>query len=78
MDVPADLSADWVLVVCPIGKRSLIVASKVWTKHSLMNNDVFLNLGEIFIGVISTQAEFVLPVTEVRRAMPNRKLNLGN
>ncbi|KAB5565929.1 hypothetical protein PHYPO_G00247150 [Pangasianodon hypophthalmus] len=28
VDVPADLSADWLLVVCPVGKRSLIVASK--------------------------------------------------
>ncbi|KAK7891791.1 hypothetical protein WMY93_023754 [Mugilogobius chulae] len=28
VDVPAELSSDWLLVVCPVGKRSLIVASK--------------------------------------------------
>ncbi|XP_072529905.1 snurportin-1 [Salminus brasiliensis] len=28
VDVPADLGADWLLVVCPVGKRSLVVASK--------------------------------------------------
>uniref|UniRef100_A0A8B9K272 Snurportin-1 n=1 Tax=Astyanax mexicanus TaxID=7994 RepID=A0A8B9K272_ASTMX len=28
VDVPADLSSDWLLVVCPVGKRSLVVASK--------------------------------------------------
>ena len=42
VDVPADLSSDWFLVVCPVGKRSLIVASKVWT---------FLKM--IFLNVIS-------------------------
>ncbi|XP_016393085.1 snurportin-1-like [Sinocyclocheilus rhinocerous] len=30
VDVPADLSSDWLMVVCPVGKRSLVVASKVW------------------------------------------------
>ncbi|XP_050954968.1 snurportin-1 isoform X2 [Labeo rohita] len=28
VDIPADLSSDWLMVVCPIGKRSLVVASK--------------------------------------------------
>ncbi|XP_065147525.1 snurportin-1 [Paramisgurnus dabryanus] len=28
VDVPADLSSDWLMVVCPVGKRSLVVASK--------------------------------------------------
>lgn len=28
VDVPADLDSDWLMVVCPVGKRSLIVASK--------------------------------------------------
>ncbi|KAM6937084.1 snurportin-1 [Xenentodon cancila] len=28
VDVPADLESDWLMVVCPVGKRSLIVASK--------------------------------------------------
>ncbi|XP_027028867.2 snurportin-1 isoform X1 [Tachysurus fulvidraco] len=28
VDIPTELSADWLLVVCPVGKRSLIVASK--------------------------------------------------
>lgn len=31
VDVPADLSSDWLVVVCPVGKRCLVVASKVWT-----------------------------------------------
>lgn len=29
VDVPSELDTDWLLVVCPVGKRSLIVASKV-------------------------------------------------
>uniref|UniRef100_A0A667WVW1 Snurportin-1 n=1 Tax=Myripristis murdjan TaxID=586833 RepID=A0A667WVW1_9TELE len=28
VDVPADLDTDWLMVVCPVGKRSLIVASR--------------------------------------------------
>ncbi|XP_067292784.1 snurportin-1 isoform X1 [Pseudorasbora parva] len=28
VDIPADLSSDWLMVVCPVGKRSLVVASK--------------------------------------------------
>ncbi|TRZ01545.1 hypothetical protein DNTS_021819 [Danionella cerebrum] len=28
VDVPTDLSSDWLMVVCPVGKRSLVVASK--------------------------------------------------
>lgn len=28
VDVPSELGRDWLLVVCPVGKRSLIVASK--------------------------------------------------
>ncbi|XP_061750585.1 snurportin-1 isoform X1 [Nerophis ophidion] len=28
VDVPAELDSDWLMVVCPVGKRSLIVASK--------------------------------------------------
>lgn len=28
VDVPSDLDSDWLMVVCPVGKRSLIVASK--------------------------------------------------
>lgn len=29
VDVPSELDTDWLMVVCPVGKRSLIVASKV-------------------------------------------------
>jgi len=29
VDVPAELDTEWLMVVCPVGKRSLIVASKV-------------------------------------------------
>ncbi|KAG7265339.1 hypothetical protein CRUP_014375 [Coryphaenoides rupestris] len=28
VDVPAELDTEWLMVVCPVGKRSLIVASK--------------------------------------------------
>lgn len=31
VDVPSELDTDWLMVVCPVGKRSLIVASKVRT-----------------------------------------------
>lgn len=29
VEVPTELDTDWLMVVCPVGKRSLIVASKV-------------------------------------------------
>ncbi|PNJ43419.1 SNUPN isoform 8, partial [Pongo abelii] len=28
IDVPSDLGQEWIVVVCPVGKRALIVASK--------------------------------------------------
>lgn len=33
VDVPSELDTDWLMVVCPVGKRSLIVASKVRSYH---------------------------------------------
>lgn len=36
VDIPAELDTDWLMVVCPVGKRSLIVASKVKTGWSLL------------------------------------------
>ena len=33
VDVPSELDTDWLMVVCPVGKRSLIVASKVRSSH---------------------------------------------
>lgn len=35
VDVPSELDTDWLMVVCPMGKRSLIVASKVRTLSPL-------------------------------------------
>jgi snurportin-1 len=36
VDIPADFSTQWLLVVCPVGKRGLVIASKgltsVYTK----------------------------------------------
>lgn len=29
VDVPADLEQEWLVVVCPVGKRALVVASRV-------------------------------------------------
>ena len=29
VDVPLDLEQEWVVVVCPVGKRALVVASRV-------------------------------------------------
>lgn len=29
VDVPSDLEQEWVVVVCPVGKRALVVASRV-------------------------------------------------
>lgn len=29
IDVPSDLGQEWIVVVCPVGKRALIVASRV-------------------------------------------------
>lgn len=43
MDVPAGLGADWLLVVCPVGKRSLVVASKVWTNHIINLGNKYIN-----------------------------------
>ncbi len=29
VDVPIDLSLEWVMVLCPTGKRTLVIASQV-------------------------------------------------
>lgn len=34
VDVPVDLEQEWVVVVCPVGKRALVVASRVSSNHS--------------------------------------------
>lgn len=41
VDVPADLSSDWLMVVCPVGKRSLVVASKVWVTIYHLNKSFY-------------------------------------
>lgn len=33
VDVPVDLEEEWVVVVCPVGKRALVVASRVSSSH---------------------------------------------
>lgn len=38
VDVPSDLDSDWLMVVCPVGKRSLIIASKVPTQPTCYTN----------------------------------------
>ena len=38
VDVPSELDTDWLMVVCPVGKRSLIVASKVGTGHCSLSS----------------------------------------
>ncbi|MEQ2266665.1 hypothetical protein XENORESO_014638 [Xenotaenia resolanae] len=45
VDVPPDLDTDWLMVVCPVGKRSLIVASKVGMLSSCSTpSTLFLSL----------------------------------
>lgn len=46
IDVPPDLVEEWLLVVCPVGKRALIVASKVGDQslhHPLLLLDEIYN-----------------------------------
>lgn len=41
VDVPSELDTDWLMLVCPVGKRSLIVASKVrLLSLSLVSHDI--------------------------------------
>lgn len=49
VDVPSDLDSEWLMVVCPVGKRSLIVASKVGTKVTITHTETWQsNTVEIF------------------------------
>lgn len=41
VDVPSDLDSEWLMVVCPVGKRSLIVASKVGTKVTITHTETW-------------------------------------
>lgn len=34
VDVPGDLQQDWLMVLCPFGKRNLVIASNVSAKYS--------------------------------------------
>ncbi|KAK1338609.1 hypothetical protein QTO34_019263, partial [Cnephaeus nilssonii] len=38
IDVPSDLGQEWIVVVCPVGKRALIVASGAYTKSGYCVN----------------------------------------
>ncbi len=44
VDIPADLSSDWLMVVCPVGKRSLVVASKVWISFHPSWDQTYTNI----------------------------------
>lgn len=49
VDVPSDLGSEWLMVVCPVGKRSLIVASKVGIKVTTTHTETWQsNTVEIF------------------------------
>lgn len=37
VDIPADFSTQWLLVVCPVGRRGLVVASKVHSTTYKLN-----------------------------------------
>lgn len=45
IDVPSDLGQEWIVVVCPVGKKSLIMASRgstsAYTKNSYCVNRFF-------------------------------------
>lgn len=47
VDVPAELDTEWLMVVCPVGKRSLIVAFKV---------KVFINAIHAFASTVDVLA----------------------
>lgn len=41
VDVPSDLEENWIMVLSPIGKRCLLVASKVYIYFSMYNTLLF-------------------------------------
>lgn len=63
VDIPSELDTDWLMVVSPVGKRSLIVASKVgavplFFASTLMPVSEFQNLASNF-KVISLNIPFL-------------------
>lgn len=47
VDVPDDLVQEWFMVVCPLGKRNLVIAGNV-------SHVVFISIHVVFISVIFT------------------------
>lgn len=41
LEVPQDFAEKWIMVPCPVGKRSLVVAYKVFTARVTIINDCF-------------------------------------
>ena len=35
VDIPDDLKEDWLMVICPVGKRNLVIAANVSLLNSL-------------------------------------------
>ena len=67
MDVPDDLQQEWLMVVCPVGKRNLVIASnvsynlhKTVTASGISTQSVFFcggqikNHGLLDLGIITT------------------------
>ena len=70
VDVPDDLQREWLMVVCPVGKRNLVIASNVSSNlHKSVTASDFStqcafveirNHGLLDLGIITTTLIFVM------------------
>ena len=61
VDVPSELDTDWLMVVCPVGKRSLIVASKVGDVSPLFCSVLFFCLCDLSDLYLNPKMQQVTP-----------------
>lgn len=56
IDVPSDLGQEWIVVVCPVGKRALVVASRVSGCACSVHLHVWSLAGEVVCAPCSLSA----------------------
>lgn len=59
MDIPEDLQEEWLMVVCPVGKRNLIIASNVSLSFTNIPGAAYIVLVSILASLVGESIMYV-------------------
>ena len=59
MDIPEDLQEEWLMVVCPVGKRNLIIASNVSLSFTNIPGAAYIVLVSILANLVGESIMYV-------------------